>query len=98
MRSILIVIRPPVFDPAASICHRQEPRRVQAFLPKPTVERFDEGIVSRFSRPREFQCHAVQVRPLVQHAARKLRAIVHPKALRLAPKADNPRGCGGANS
>lgn len=51
MRSVLIVVDPPIFDPSSGVRHRQEPRRIQALLPEPAVERFDEGVIGRFSGP-----------------------------------------------
>ena len=84
VRSVFVVVAPPLFDPLAGIGHGQEPGGIQAFRPQGGVERLDEGIVGRLARPGEVDLHAVEIGPLVEHAAGELRAVVDPQALRPA--------------
>lgn len=45
-----------------------EPMCVQAFCPKFTVERFDEGVVGRLSWPREVENDTIGVSPQIKIA------------------------------
>jgi hypothetical protein len=56
---LLVVGAAPSFDFLFSILQAQKPVLVQAFLPKPAVERFDAGIVRGFPRPGKIQDHAM---------------------------------------
>ena len=38
VRSLLVVVDPPLLDPVPSVRQREEPGRVQAFCPQPGVE------------------------------------------------------------
>ncbi len=50
---------------------------VQAFGPELGVERFDEGIVRRFTRPREVECDTFLVGPEVKVAGDELAALIN---------------------
>src|SRR5580765_4695851 len=84
MASFLVVVPPPALDAIPRVGQRQEPGRVQAFRPQPTVECFYVSVIRGFSGPRKRNFHAVQIRPLVQHPPCKLGAVVHLQRLRLA--------------
>ena len=53
MRSHIVVILAPKFDLCPGVVKIQEPMLVQAFKTNASVEAFDEGIVSGFSRSAE---------------------------------------------
>jgi hypothetical protein len=57
---------------------------VQAFRPKPAVERLDEAVVGRLAGPRELQGDRARIGPQIEIAADELAAIVHPDRLRIA--------------
>jgi hypothetical protein len=48
---ILVVVLAPILLLFAGVGKRQEPMRVQALRPEPSVERFDEGVVGLPPRP-----------------------------------------------
>ena len=50
MRALGVVIEPPGLDDAAGIVKVAEPVLVEALVPEPTVEGFDEGVLLRFAR------------------------------------------------
>ena len=53
-----------------------EPVAVQAFRPEPAIERFDEGVVRRFSRSREVERDTAPIGPEVHDARDELAALV----------------------
>src|SRR3954454_9299455 len=72
VRSIFVVVAPPVLDALTGISQRQEPRSVQALRSKTAVERLDIGVVGRLARSGEVDLDPVQVGPLVEHAPGEL--------------------------
>ncbi len=50
MRSVHIVVDPPVFNDVAGVSVTAEQMFVEAFVPKPAVEALDKTILHRFSR------------------------------------------------
>ena len=58
--------------------------------PEPAFESLDVSVVCELAGPGKVNLHPVQVRPLVQHAARKLEAVVHLQCLRSSPLARQP--------
>ena len=77
MGSFFIVVATPGLDLLPRILDRHEPVLVEALGPQPAVERFDQPVICRFSAPAEVQANLVRVRPLVEHSARELAAVVH---------------------
>src|SRR5215469_17475608 len=55
MRSLLVVILPPVFDFSARIAQTCEPVRVQTFISKPTIEALRVSVLDRLARLDELQ-------------------------------------------
>jgi hypothetical protein len=53
-----------------------EPALVEAFVPKPAVESFDEAVLYRLPRLDASQRHAVLVRPLIEGCAATCRFVV----------------------
>ena len=49
--SVFVIVSTPIFQLFAGIRKAHEPVGVQAFRPELAVERFDEPVVGRFSRP-----------------------------------------------
>jgi hypothetical protein len=49
---------------------------IQALLPKPAVERFNEGVVRGLPRPGKIQDHTVGISPQVKFFGDKLRTVV----------------------
>ena len=79
---LLMVVAAPGFDLFLSILQAQKPVLIQAFLPKPAVERFDEGVVCGLAWPGKIQDHAMSISPQVNFFGDELRAIIHLEALR----------------
>jgi hypothetical protein len=79
---LLVVVAAPSLDLLCSILQTQKPVLIQAFLSKPAVERFDEGIVRGLARPGEVQDDAMGIGSQVNFFGDKLRAVVHPEAFR----------------
>jgi len=46
----MIVVSSPGFDLFSGIFERHEPVGVEALIPETSIERFDEGVIGRFSR------------------------------------------------
>src|SRR5260221_3676763 len=72
----LVVVSTPSLAFCARLVERKEPIRVQTFGSELAVERFDEGVVGRFSWPAEVERHALHVGPEIELLADELRAIV----------------------
>src|SRR5262249_56004223 len=82
MGTHLVVIDPPRLDPRARIVAVEKPVLVEALVTELAVERFDEGIVDRFTGSDEMQLNAILVRPRVERAAGKFGAVVCDDLLR----------------
>lgn len=76
MRTALIVLVSPGLDLSPRLGDRIEPVDVEAFIPKGSVERLDEGVVGGLARPAEVDPHAVMISPEIDKVAGKLGAIV----------------------
>jgi hypothetical protein len=61
-----VVIDPPRVKLAPRIVDRQELVGVQTFISQLAVERFDEPVFRRLSRPDEVERDAAPIRPLIQ--------------------------------
>jgi hypothetical protein len=62
MRSIFVIVAPPVLDALAGIGWRQEPRGVQTFCPEAAVKRLDVGVIRHDAdRCRRSQLGAKQI-------------------------------------
>lgn len=77
MRQVVVVVVPPFVDPGAGVSYGQDPRRVQALLAQPAIDRFDVRVVRGLAGSRE-----------VEHATSELGAFVDSNGARLAPKSD----------
>lgn len=84
VESVVVVMAPPFFETIDDVSHRQEPRCVETFCAQTTVEGFTKCVVHWLSRSGEVDLHAAKMRPLIQHSAGKLRAIVATNSLGLA--------------
>ena len=73
---ILIVVPPKRLDLLLRVLERREPMHVQTFLPEPSVERFDGGVVRGLAAPTEVQDDAVGVGPAVHRRADELGPVV----------------------
>ena len=76
MGSARIVINPPCFDLRFRICERNKLIHVEALVAQPPVQRFDERVFDRFTRPNEIQLHATSIRPIFKRPRLKLGAVV----------------------
>lgn len=56
--TVLIVVNPPRFDLGLGVFDRRELMHVQAFIPKPSVERFNKGVFDRLPWSDEVERHA----------------------------------------
>src|SRR5215468_206446 len=82
MGTHLVVIDPPRLDPRARIVEVEKPVLVEALVTELAVERFDEGIVDRFTGSDEMQLNAILGRPRVERAAGKFGSVVDDDLLR----------------
>ena len=64
----MVVIRPPRFDLAPSICDRQELIRVQTLIAQLAVEGFDKAVLDGLSGSDEVEQNTALIRPLIEHA------------------------------
>lgn len=85
MRPILVIVPSPSIDLLAGIVNGFEPMRVQAFLAEPSVEGFDDRIISRLPAAAEIHSHVIGVCLEIHLRAGKLRSIVRCDPLRKAP-------------
>ena len=76
MGTVMIVIIPPGVQYRPNFVQRRELVHVQAFVPKSSVERFDEAVLGGLSRPYEVELHPSKVAPLVEDLGRKFRSVV----------------------
>ena len=81
---VLVVEPAPSLHPFARIREVQETMRRQALLAELRVERLDERVVRRLSRPREVERDAVSVGLETEVARDELTAVVHPDRLWMA--------------
>ena len=80
--AVLVVVAAPSFDLLFSILQTQKPVFIQALLPKPAVERFDEGVICGLAWPGKIQNYVTSISPQVNFFGDELRTIVRPDALR----------------
>src|ERR687890_224724 len=88
MRSLFVVIGPPLFDLSLRVCQVYKPVRIQALLPEPAVETLDEGILHRLSRLDKLQANMPLFAPGCDCPPPKLWSIVHDDHFRPAPLGD----------
>ena len=71
----------PLQEFLSGILKREEPGRVEAFGPEPSVEALDVSVVSGFTWPGEVKFDFVMVRPLIKKPASELRSVINPNGL-----------------
>lgn len=81
MRTNRIVLLLPREDFLCRVVQRCKAMKVQTFVAKSSVERFNEGILCRLARRDEFDPHAF-FRPLLKHSTAKFRTVVDSYASR----------------
>ena len=74
--SLLVIEVPPRVDLAPSVVQRQKSMLIQALLPEPAVEAFNQGVVRRCAAAREVELDAVFISPSVHDFSRELTSIV----------------------
>ncbi|KAF0180278.1 MAG: hypothetical protein FD164_1815, partial [Nitrospirae bacterium] len=82
MRSLLIVIKPPLFNDSASMFHAHKPVLIQAFISKPSVGAFNIRIIDRLARANEVQLHSSGIGPFVQSITYELRTMINDYPIR----------------
>jgi len=76
MRPRGVVVAAPCFDPLAGVPDRSEPVLIEAFVPEPTVERLDEGVLHRLAGFNEPQGHTGPFGPFEHGTRGPLGAVV----------------------
>ena len=66
VRPALIVIEPTGFDVHPGVVHGHELVHVQTLVAEPPVERFNEGVFGRLSRPRGIELDAPIEGPVLE--------------------------------
>ena len=84
MRPTLVVLLPPRLHFLPGVRQIIEPVHVETFVPETSVERLDERIVRRLSRPRELHGHAVGISPQINQPADELAPVAHPNVVEYA--------------
>ena len=82
MRSILVVVDPPVLDRGADLVDAQEPVLVEALVAKFPVEALDIGVLDWSTGRDEEKPNTTAIGPFVESTTRKLRAIIDDDGLR----------------
>src|SRR5262252_10073150 len=82
---VLVVVPPKRVDLLLGILQGCEPMDVETFLPEPSVERLDRGIVRWLAAATKVQHDAMSVRPQIHRGADKLGPVVAVDALGRAP-------------
>src|SRR5687767_3115632 len=67
---------PPRLDDAPRLGQRQEPVLTEALVPELSVEALDVRVLDGFAGPDEMELHLMLLRPRVDRATLKLRAVV----------------------
>src|SRR6187200_3217156 len=80
----LVVVSTPILHFLSCVVKAQEPMGVQTFASELAVERFDEAVVGRLTRPREIQHDTLLVSPDVEIARDELRSLVDADRLGIA--------------
>src|SRR5436305_14257930 len=89
MRPSLVVVQPPRFDLSPRVGQILEPIRVQALIPKPSVETLDVTVLYWLAGLDVDQRHSALLGPRNETPAREFRPVVQPQPLRLpAPRYD----------
>src|SRR5579863_264095 len=78
----MIVVMPPSRKLLPRLVQGREPLHVQAFVPQPPVEAFDESVFHRPPRTNEDQLNAVSHRPGFEGPTSEFAAIITSDALR----------------
>lgn len=71
-----IVVEPPRFDLGLRVRERRELVHVQTLIAQPAIKRFDERVFDGFARLYEIKLYAATIRPVLQRARLKLRAVI----------------------
>ena len=74
--SMMVVVILPRLHLLLQVVHRDELVRVHELVAQPPVERFDQPIVGRLSRPRVVELDAASIGPLVERFGGELGAVV----------------------
>src|ERR1039457_2073659 len=90
MRPSLIVVQPRRFDLPPCIGQILEPVRVQALIPKASVETLDVAVLYRLAGLDIDQRHPALLGRRDEAPARESRTVVQPKPLRLPPLRYDP--------
>jgi len=75
---IFVIVLPPTFDLVPGIIQAEEPVLVEAFLPEPTVEGLDIGIVCRLPWPGKVQRNVIPISSEIDVLRDKFWPVVHP--------------------
>ena len=76
VRTMVIVIPTPRFDDGFRVVQRCELMHVETLVAQAAVERFDVGVIRRFSGPREIELQAAIERPRFEGFRHELRAVI----------------------
>src|SRR6185503_971359 len=90
MRSLLVVIQPPVFDLSSCISQTRKPVRVQAFISQSAIEALRVSVLHRLARLDELQSHPSFFAPGREGSTAKLGPIVQNDRFRQSSLAGNP--------
>src|SRR5690348_5689341 len=90
MRTLSVVITSPRFNRGPRLGQAQEPVRIQALVTKSSVERLDMTVLHRLTGINKAEQDLSLLTPSPHHSAHKLRTMIHPDLLRLAPTFHQP--------
>ncbi len=84
VRSLLVVVSTPSLQLFAGVFGPQEPVSIEALCAELAVEAFDERVVSGLAWAREVERDVVLIRPQIEIAGDKLRALIDSDPLGIA--------------
>lgn len=93
VRSVGVVVNPPVFDQPAGLRQAGEQVLVEALIPEPTVERLNEAILHRLVRRDVVPFHLTLFLPGQDSVRGQLGAIVADDHAGMTAAADSPAWC-----
>jgi len=69
VRSLRVVVGPPVLDDFARLADAREPMQVQTFFTEPAIETLDVSVLGRLAGTNEVELDAFVVGPSIKRAA-----------------------------
>jgi len=76
VRPVGVVVLSPSLDLFAGIVEIEKHLQIQALVPQPSIEAFDEPVLDRLAGTNEIELHAIRVCPVLHVPASELSAVI----------------------